>query len=85
MHVGWTFLLATAIYLALPNFKLRGMAYVIPLAMFSATVVTGNHWFLDAVLGLMVALCGLGIALVMRRYLEARRASSTATTPESSS
>jgi hypothetical protein len=85
MHVGWTFLLATAIYLALPNFKFRGIAYVIPIAMFSATVVTGNHWFLDAVLGLAVALCGLGIALVLRRYLDARRASSTATTPDSSS
>jgi hypothetical protein len=85
MHVGWTFLLATAIYLALPSFRFRGIAYVIPIAMFSATVVTGNHWFLDAVLGLLVALCGLGISLLVRRYLDARRASSTAVIPESSS
>jgi hypothetical protein len=85
MHVGWTFLLALAIYTALPNFKLRGIAFIIPLAMFSATVVTGNHWFLDAVLGLVVAFCGLGISLLVQRHLDARRASSTATTPESSS
>ena len=85
MHVGWTFLLATAIYLALPNFKFRAIAYIIPIAMFSATVVTGNHWFLDAVLGRAVALCGLGISLVLCGYLEARRASSAAATPDSSS
>ena len=78
MHVGWTFLLALAIYTALPNFKLRGIAFIIPLAMFSATVVTGNHWFLDAVLGLIVAGGGLGISLLMQRYRDARRASSTA-------
>ena len=36
-YAGWTFLLALAIYTALPNFKLRGIAFIIPAAMFSAT------------------------------------------------
>jgi hypothetical protein len=85
MHVGWTFLLAYAIFTALPGRPLRFLAFLMPIAMFTATVVTGNHWFLDAVLGLIVALCGLGISFVVRGYLEARRASSAETTPAISS
>jgi membrane-associated phospholipid phosphatase len=35
--------------------------------MFSATVATGNHYFLDGVLGLVVAVAALRIALLMQR------------------
>jgi hypothetical protein len=43
--------------------------------MILSTVVTGNHYLVDAPLGLMVALFGLVIALLIRRYwpqIEAR-------------
>ena len=36
--------------------------------MILATVVTGNHYLVDAPLGVMVALSGLVIALLIRRY-----------------
>jgi hypothetical protein len=72
MHVGWTFLLATAIYLATPSCKWRWVAYAIPVVMFSSTVVTGNHWFLDGALGLIVALVGLRVAFRIRGWTQVR-------------
>jgi membrane-associated phospholipid phosphatase len=73
MHVGWTFLLAVAITWALPRWRWRGFAFVIPLLMFSSTVVTGNHWFVDGALGLVVALAGLWASLRIRQWIQARR------------
>jgi membrane-associated phospholipid phosphatase len=68
MHVGWTFLLAVAFFLAFKDFRLRPLFFAIPVMMFSATVVTGNHYFLDGVLGLVVAFAALKVAL----YLQGR-------------
>jgi hypothetical protein len=36
--------------------------------MILSTVATGNHYLLDAPLGIMTALSGLIIALLVRRY-----------------
>jgi len=38
--------------------------------MFSATVVTGNHYFLDGVLGLVVAVAALRIALYVQKRFQ---------------
>ena len=72
MHVGWTFLLAVAIYTATPSWRWRWVAFAIPIVMFSSTVVTGNHWFLDGALGLIVALIGLKAAVRIRGWIQAR-------------
>jgi hypothetical protein len=72
MHVGWTFLLAVAVVRALPAWRWRWLAFLMPVIMFSATVVTGNHWFLDGALGLVVALTGLAAALRIRRWIAMR-------------
>jgi membrane-associated phospholipid phosphatase len=66
MHVGWTFLLAVALYQAFKGWPVRGVVFVIPALMWTATIVTGNHYFLDGVLGLMVALVALRIALFIQ-------------------
>ena len=73
MHVGWTFLLAVAITWALPHWRWRGLAFVIPVVMFSSTVVTGNHWFVDGALGLIVALAGMWAAVRIRRWIQTRK------------
>jgi hypothetical protein len=73
MHVGWNFLTAVALYLALSGFRARPIVLILPVLMFTSTVVTGNHYFLDGVLGLVVAATGLGIALVIHRRAERRR------------
>ncbi len=68
MHVGWNLLLAMGIFLAVRNPVVRGVALLLPTAMILATVATGNHYLLDAPLGIMTALSGLVIALVIQRY-----------------
>jgi len=67
MHVGWTFLLAVALYQAFKGLPVRGIFFAIPMLMFSATIVTGNHYFLDGVLGLVVAILALRVAMEIQR------------------
>ena len=74
MHVGWNFLTAVALYLALPRFPGRFLVLLLPLAMFTATVATGNHYILDGALGIAVALTGLGLALWFQRWYGQRQA-----------
>jgi membrane-associated phospholipid phosphatase len=68
MHVGWNLLLALGLFLAFRHRLLRALALLLPPAMILSTVVTGNHYLLDAPLGIIVALFGLLIALLIRRY-----------------
>jgi hypothetical protein len=68
MHVGWNLLLALGLFLSFRHPLMRGAALLLPPAMILATVVTGNHYLVDAPLGIMVALFGLVIALLIRRY-----------------
>ena len=68
MHVGWSFLTATALYLGLRGSRFRFIPFLLPLAMFTATVVTGNHYFIDGALGIFVASCGLGMSFAIHRH-----------------
>jgi hypothetical protein len=68
MHVGWNLLLALGLFLSVRNPIVRGVALMLPPAMILATVVTGNHYLVDAPLGIMTALFGLVIALAIRSY-----------------
>ena len=65
MHVGWSLLTAIGLYVALPWTPLRGLVWLLPVAMMTSTVVTGNHYFVDGMLGLIVAFAGLGVALLL--------------------
>jgi membrane-associated phospholipid phosphatase len=85
MHVGWTFLLAVALFLAFKDWRFRPVFFVIPLMMFSATVATGNHYFLDGVLGLIVAIGALRIALFVQRRAQTREAAALSVNAPSSS
>lgn len=68
MHVGWSFLTAMSLYLGLRGSSLRFVPFILPAAMFTATVVTGNHYFVDGALGIFVAGCGFGLALAIHRH-----------------
>ena len=72
MHVGWNFLTATAIYLALAGKKWRLVILAFPPIMFTATVATGNNYFIDGALGIVVAGLGLVIATNLQRYSRRR-------------
>jgi len=84
MHVGWTFLLAVALFLAFKDWRFRPAFFVIPVAMFSATVATGNHYFLDGILGLVVAIAALRIALLLQNRPEEPQPAPVVQAPSSS-
>lgn len=67
LHFGWALLMAIGIFAATRNPFLRAFAISVPIAQFLAVVVTGNHFILDAVIGGIVALSGLGVAWTMLR------------------
>lgn len=55
MHVGWTTFAAIAIMLAIPNRKIGvPIMLIIPTVMTLTVMVTGNHYWLDAVGGWLV-------------------------------
>jgi membrane-associated phospholipid phosphatase len=77
LHVGWAFLVALGVARAFPGNRLvLVLAVLHPVAQWSSTVFTGNHYFLDGVGGIGVAAAGLGAAVFMQRrgYTSALRA-----------
>ena len=72
MHVGWSLLTALGLYVALRGHRGRVVVWLLPIAMMTSTVVTGNHYFIDGLLGIAVALAGLGLALLIDSRLSSR-------------
>jgi membrane-associated phospholipid phosphatase len=72
MHVGWNFLTAYALFMAFDKVPGRAALLLFPVFMLTATVVTGNHYFLDGVLGIVVAGLALLIATYLQRWINRR-------------
>ena len=83
MHVGWNFLVAMAIYMALEGFHYRAFILVLPVVMFTATVVTGNHYFVDGVLGIVVAFAGMRLAYLIEAFEDRPRPQPESQAPSS--
>jgi membrane-associated phospholipid phosphatase len=62
MHVGWELLVALGLFLAFQRGMLRWAVLILPPAMFLATIVTGNHFFVDGIAGLFLAAAAFIIA-----------------------
>src|SRR5919198_1263101 len=74
LHVGWSLLLAFAV---VPLVRRRGLRVAVaahPILMTLAVVATGNHLFLDIVVGVAVALLAYALAAVRLTVLDPRRA-----------
>jgi hypothetical protein len=66
MHVGWTTFFSIGLWLAIPNRKLATFVLLfIPALMTTTVMVTGNHYWLDAVGGWLV----IGTAFVINRLV----------------
>lgn len=69
LHFGWVFIVGLILVWFFPR---NPLAWVIGLgntaAQAVAIVVTGNHFFFDAFIGIVVSLGGLGLALVLCRW-----------------
>lgn len=67
-HFGWVLLLSIGIIWTVRHFWGIAIGVTMPAAMFVAVVATGNHFIIDVVAGTVVALIGLGLALLLQRY-----------------
>jgi hypothetical protein len=63
LHVGWCLLISLGLYMSTKQPILRGLAFLITPAMFFATVITGNHFFIDGIFGTM--LCGIAFLVAL--------------------
>jgi membrane-associated phospholipid phosphatase len=65
LHVGWCFLISLGLFISSKNIIVRGVAVLLTPAMFFATVITGNHFFIDGIFGSILA----GIAFLIAFWL----------------
>jgi len=79
LHIGWSTWSALALFPLVRQWWLKVLVCLDPVLTLFAIVVTGNHWILDAVGGLVVLAMGYGLArlveLVWRRRRDALRSS----------
>jgi membrane-associated phospholipid phosphatase len=73
MHVGWNLLMAVALYMGLQGVRFRHLVLVFPFVMWTATLVTGNHYIIDGLLGMVVAMTALYLAYRIQQWGDARR------------
>ncbi len=78
LHAGWDLLVGLAIAAATTHVWLRWAGRLLPLAMACAVVLTGNHYVLDVVAGLALAMAGYAAAAALER----RRTRRGATRPD---
>jgi hypothetical protein len=71
LHFGWNLLVSVGLWQAVKNRYVRAFAFVQPIPMFLSIVVTGNHFILDGVAGIVVVVIGLELALLARRGADA--------------
>lgn len=67
LHFGWSFWVGAAGVSLARNWWSRLLFGIYPVATLFAITVTGNHWFLDALGGLVVIAAGMAVAWVVRR------------------
>jgi hypothetical protein len=79
MHIGWATWCALVLYPMVRRKWAKTLVVLYPLATFFCIVVTANHYWLDAVGGLVALAAGFGIATAIDRWSRARRAASDAT------
>jgi hypothetical protein len=67
MHVGLSVILAWSLAMLVRPRPLRVILFAYPLLMTYVVVASGNHYWLDAVLGLATAALAVGVALLLGR------------------
>jgi membrane-associated phospholipid phosphatase len=73
LHAGWDLLVGIAIVTAATTTWLKTIGYLLPVLMTVSVVVTGNHYLLDVVAGIALALVGHAAALGLERRRLRRR------------
>ncbi len=73
LHVAWALWCAFALLGFLRNPWWRALAALYPVVTIWAVVVTGNHFWLDAVGGALVLAAGYGVARILQAVMVKRR------------
>jgi len=68
LHVAWNLLICLGIATTVRHPVVRFFCMVMPLVMSMTVVVTGNHYIIDVIAGYIVAMVGLGAALLLREH-----------------
>lgn len=67
LHAGWDLLIGISIVTAAGSLWLRLVGFLMPVLMVLAVLVTANHYLVDVIAGLALALIGHAVALVLER------------------
>jgi membrane-associated phospholipid phosphatase len=67
MHVGMSVILAWSLAMLVRPRPLKALLFAYPLLMTYVVVASGNHFWLDAVLGLLTAALSVGVAMLLAR------------------
>jgi hypothetical protein len=67
LHFGWNLLIGIGLYWKAHHRLIRALGVVIPAAVFASVILTANHYVIDPIVGGLLALFGLGVAVVGRR------------------
>jgi membrane-associated phospholipid phosphatase len=73
LHAGWDLLVGISIATAGSVLAVRLIGWLLPLLMAFAVVATANHYLIDVIAGVSLALLGLALALVLERRRSRRR------------
>jgi membrane-associated phospholipid phosphatase len=72
LHAGWDLLVGLSVAAAATTVAVRLVGYLLPVLMAFSVVATANHYVVDVVAGLALALVGYGGALLLERRRERR-------------
>jgi membrane-associated phospholipid phosphatase len=67
LHAGWNLILSVVVWQAVSRWWVRGLLVALATAMGFSVVATANHFVLDVVLGVALALLGLAVAGALER------------------
>jgi hypothetical protein len=79
LHAGWDLLVGLAIFSAAATIGLRVVGVLMPVLMIWAVVATANHYVIDVVAGIALALVGHAVALHLERQRKKSRTGASVT------
>ena len=73
LHFGWNLLVGLALFQTTRVWYAKAFGLLMPFLMFTAVILTANHYILDPLMGGTIALVALGIAGLLHRRFEGTR------------
>jgi len=73
LHLGWNLLVGLAIFETTKAWWAKAFGLLLPVPMLTAIILTGNHYLLDAMVGVAVALAALWLAGFLNRRFAGTR------------